>query len=386
MKISIVSDIGYPFKGGAEVYVHNLGENLVKLGNEVHWIYSKLPKTKKYEIINGIQCHRVYVPFEKKHTASRNFFCLTMFPRVLKVAKKVDILQFNTFIAGTTGWIAGKLSGKPYLLMVHELFRELWSVLPVSKIEKILYPIMEEYMVRSPYPFFIVPSKYTKNELINLGISEKIISVIYHGIEHDIFHKGYKPILKRKFKIFDRKIIGWYGRIGLSYSKNLKCLLESYKLIKKDVPEAVLFFGGEDFEKIIPTIKELGLEINKDIFYCGSLPREKIPFFYSSCDVFAIPSLSEGFGFIAVVAEACGVPVVCFNKGALPEVVKDMETGIVVKKTSPEDFADGIIKILTNDKLKKKFSENGPKWVKQFDWRKSAMKHLKVYNKLISNF
>lgn len=384
MRIGLISDLGLPYRGGAEVYILNLGKRLVNLNNEVHWIYSTMPRTRKNETIEGIKCHRIYVPFKQRTTVSRNFFSVTMFPEVLKLSKNLDFLQFNGFVAATSGWIAGKISKKPHAIMIYEIFRGLWDKLPVNIIEKMVYPQIERYIAKSPYPCFLTISNYTKKNLVKLGVPRKAVKVIYPGVEHGLFHTGYRPILKRKYKLKRKKVIGWCGRIALSYTKNLDCLLESFKMVKDEFEDVVLMFDGKGFEKLLPKIKELGLKLNEDVINNGYSSRKDLPYFFASCDAYALPSLSEGFGLAVAEAQACGVPIVCFNKGSLPEVVKDNKTGIIVKKTSTRAFADGIIKILNNDRLRKRLSKNAPKWVQKFNWNKTTKEHLQVYEELTS--
>ena len=385
MKIGLISDMGLPYRGGAEVYLLNLGRELLKNKNRVHWIYSVMPKTKKNEIIDGINCHRVFVPFKENIKISRNFFTITMFPEVLKMSKKLDVLQFNGFITATTGWMAGKISKKPYLIMIYEVFKELWNKLPVNRIEKTVYPEIEKYIAKSPYPYFLTISNYTKRNLTSLGVPKKLVRVIYLGVDHKVFHPGYKPKLKKKYKLKNKKVIGWCGRIALSYTKNLECLLKALKIVKRE-KDIVLIFDGKGFKELIPKIKKIGLKINEDIIWNGYSSRSDLPYFYASCDVYALPSLSEGFSLATVESQACGTPVVCFNKGSLPEVVSNKKTGIIVGEASPEAFAEGIIKLLNNEKLRKKLGKNGPRWVRQFNWEKCTREHLEVYEKLISSW
>ncbi|MEM5803104.1 MAG: glycosyltransferase family 4 protein [Candidatus Aenigmatarchaeota archaeon] len=382
MKIQIVSDLGPPVFGGAETYVMELGKELIKMKNEVYWNHMKISNAKYYEKIEGINCYRSWVPFVKnKLIFARLLYPFFMFPQVLKVAKKTDIIQFNSFVSATTGWLAGKISRKPYLLMVHEFFENLWKVVSKNFFEKFVYPEVEKFIAKSSYPQIICPSNYTRNVLVKLGVDKNIINVIYHGIDHLVFHQGYEPKLKKKFS--DKFIIGWAGRIGLSYTKNLKTLLEAFKILKSKLPNSLLAFNGYDFEYLVPVIKKVGLKLNKDVIYTGHSSKENLPYFYSSCDVFAISSLSEGFGLTALEAQACGVPVVCFNKGALPEVVKNGKTGVIVKNTTPESLAEGIIKVLQDENLRAKLSKNAYEWSKSFTWKESAIKHLEVYEKCI---
>jgi glycosyltransferase involved in cell wall biosynthesis len=307
-----------------------------------------------------------------------------MFPEVLRRSKDLDFLQFNGFVAATTGWMAGKISKKPHAIMIYEIFRDLWNKLPVNIIEKIIYPQIERYIAKSPYPCFLTISNYTKKNLVKLGVPRKAVKVIYPGVEHELFHTDYRPILKRKYKLKKKKVIGWCGRIALSYTKNLDCLLESFKMVKDEFEDVVLMFDGKGFKKLLPKIKELGLKLNEDVINNGYSSRKNLPYFFASCDAYVLPSLSEGFGLAVAEAQACGVPIVCFNKGSLPEVVKDKKTGIIVKRTSTRAFADGIIKMLNNDTLRKRLSKNAPKWVQQFNWNKTTKEHLQVYEELIS--
>ncbi|MEM5813744.1 MAG: glycosyltransferase family 4 protein [Candidatus Aenigmatarchaeota archaeon] len=382
MKIQIVSDLGPPVFGGAETYVMELGKELIKMKNEVYWNHMKISNAKYYEKIEGINCYRSWVPLVGNRLIfARLLYSIFMFPQVLRISKRTDVIQFNSFVAAVTGWIAGKFSKKPYLLMVHEFFGDLWNIVGKNYFEKIVYPEVEKFISKSHYPQIICPSNYTKNILVKLGVDEKIINVIYHGINHSIFHPGYEPVLKKKFP--DKFIIGWAGRIGLSRTKNLKTLLEAFKIVKNEISNSILAFDGSNFNYLIPTIKKVGLELNKDVIYTGKSLTEELPYFYSSCDIFATSSLSEGFGLSAVEAQACGVPVVCFNTGALPEVVKDDVSGILVKDFTPEALAEGIIKILQDEDLRLKLSKNAQEWSKSFTWRDSAIKHLEVYEKCI---
>jgi len=384
MKIQIVSDMGPPIFGGAETYVLNLSKELIKMENEVFWNHIKFGAAKSYDNIDGINCYRSWVPFTQNSLIfGRLLYSVLMMPKVLKVAKKSDVVQFDSFVAATTGWMAGKISKKPYLLMVHEFFEDMWKVVGRNFFEKTIYPEIEKLIAKSPYPQVICPSNYTGKSLEKLGVDKKIISVIYHGIDYSVFHPGYEPVQKKEFD--NNYIIGWAGRIGLSLTKNLKTLLEAFKIVKNQIPESILVFEGSNFRYLLPAIKEVGLELDKDVIYNGKVSKEKLPYFYSSCDVFAMPSLSEGFGFAALEAQACGTPVVCFNRGALPEIVKDGETGIIAKDTATESLAESIAKVLSDENLRNKLKQNAPKWAQSFTWENSATKHLEVYGKCLTH-
>jgi glycosyltransferase involved in cell wall biosynthesis len=60
---------------------------------------------------------------------------------------------------------------------------------------------------------------------------------------------------------------------------------------------------------------------------------------FCDCDALLFPSRLEGFGLVAQEAQACGVPVIVSNSSALPEIVKNGETGFLCEQDSVLDFA-----------------------------------------------
>ena len=79
LKILFVSEYYLPHIGGVEVVFMNLAERLVSYGHECSIITSSLPKTKKYEEINGVRVYRVQVP----DRGARYWFTLLSIPKVL---------------------------------------------------------------------------------------------------------------------------------------------------------------------------------------------------------------------------------------------------------------------------------------------------------------
>lgn len=380
----ICSDLAPPYIGGGESYVINLGSRLVKLGHEVHWVTSKLPNTKYHEIYQGIYIHRVPILFSKHYLfPGRQFFPLTGLLPAMKLAKRVDVLQFNTFVAGTFGWLVSKFSEKPCLLWCHEMFGELWKKIGRNLLEKEIYPYVEKFIACSSYDWFACPSNYSKRTLIKAGAPKEKITVIPHGIDFEMFHPNIRSNLKRKFGLEGYKLFGFTGRlavVGTGQSKNLLMLLEATKYIVKQIPNARLVLGGSGFNELKPYIEKLG--IKKYVVYTGRRPFKEVPRFLSMCDCIVCPAIADGYCFLLAESSACGKPVVATNVGSHPERVINNKTGILTSLT-PEDLAEGIMKVLNNPALAKKFGANGAKYTQKFTWESSVEKHLEVYNNIL---
>jgi glycosyltransferase involved in cell wall biosynthesis len=83
-------------------------------------------------------------------------------------------------------------------------------------------------------------------------------------------------------------------------------------------------------------------------------------------------------------AMSCGIPVVAFNVGGIPDMVDDGINGLLTQLKSSEKLAESIELILSDEELRKKFSLAARKKViKNFDQNIIAEKYFKVYKSLV---
>ena len=108
--------------------------------------------------------------------------------------------------------------------------------------------------------------------------------------------------------------------------------------------------------------------------------------YYEEADIYIHPADKEGFGIVVPEAMSSGLPVIVSNKGGLPELVNNMEDGIIVDAYNPEEWANAII-ILYNDRiLYNKISKNGySTYLARFTPKIYAENLDKIYDELISN-
>jgi glycosyltransferase involved in cell wall biosynthesis len=90
--------------------------------------------------------------------------------------------------------------------------------------------------------------------------------------------------------------------------------------------------------------------------YVGQVPRSEVKHEFLGADIFAFPTLSDGFGVVLLEAMAAGLPVVCTRNCA--DVVRDGVTGVVVAPGDAEALASSIQRIVSDRGLRKTFSEN----------------------------
>lgn len=102
--------------------------------------------------------------------------------------------------------------------------------------------------------------------------------------------------------------------------------------------------------------------------------KELLRALYSRAGIFAFPSLLEGFGIPILEAMACGCPVVTSNCSSMPEVAGNV--AMLVDPLSVDAIASGIAHGLMR---RNELSQKGLERVKDFSWRHSAVRHMKVF-------
>lgn len=139
----------------------------------------------------------------------------------------------------------------------------------------------------------------------------------------------------------DMLVVGYTGR--LTYSKNLRMIVEVFSSIKTRIPNALLWIigDGEDRGIVESLIAERGLQDHVELW--GN--RNDVELFLSGMDVFLFPSLWEGLGISVVEAEASGLP--CVVSDAVPNDIDF--SGCVVRHLSleedPEQWAKAVMDV-----------------------------------------
>ena len=101
------------------------------------------------------------------------------------------------------------------------------------------------------------------------------------------------------------------------------------------------------------------------IFFLGKIPREKMPEIYSAGDFFLFPGIKESLGMVYLEAQSCGLPVIAFENGGIPEVVNNGVTGILIPPPFPdEDLKAAISTLAKNRDLRQKMGTAAKEYVR----------------------
>lgn len=226
-------------------------------------------------------------------------------------------------------------------------------------------------------------SENTKKDLINLyNVSVGKIKVIYEGYDSSA-HNFQFPIsnlqinsndqiskLNTRYQIQDTKYILFIGRI--EERKNIGNIIKAFEILKEKykIPHKLLLAGkpGFGYEKVKRQMSND--KSSKDIFELGYISDDEKWELLKKAAVFVFPTLYEGFGIPILEAQSAGCPVVASNNSSIPEVAG--ESAILVDPKDPQNMADGIYKIVSNEALKDDIIRKGLENVKRFSWDKCA--------------
>jgi len=107
-------------------------------------------------------------------------------------------------------------------------------------------------------------------------------------------------------------------------------------------------------------------------------PHKNLIDILNTLKLLVLPSYTEGLPNVILEAMACGTPVLATPVGAIPDIIKDGETGFIMEDNSPECIAKNIVRALNHPDLEK-IAENGRRLVEQeFTFEKAVKRWKKI--------
>lgn len=152
--------------------------------------------------------------------------------------------------------------------------------------------------------------------------------------------------------------------------KKFEYAIKSLKIIVNKYPNALLVIPSSftGYTKELKTLAKK-LEIYKSVIFTDQINEETLQFLYQNATVYVYTSPEEDFGMGVIESMGWGVPVVAWNYAGPTVTVDNGKTGYLAKPYDVNDFADKILKILNNLKLRDKMGKAAWQRVKdKFSW------------------
>lgn len=171
----------------------------------------------------------------------------------------------------------------------------------------------------------------------------------------------------------------------------------------EDSIKRLLYIGTPNVRKGIDLLPHIMRSLGEEYQLTCTVPLEKIPGYpnlpnnilsicaisgdhklavqYNNCDIFLFPTRSEGFGLVALEAQACGIPVVASNAPPLPEVIRDGESGILCPVDDVASFVTAIKRITTDHELYDQMRAAARKQAENFSEDSAISLYMELYEK-----
>lgn len=232
----------------------------------------------------------------------------------------------------------------------------------------------------------IAVSNYTAERIRqNFDVEDSKIKIIYPAIDAGIFNLQIDSQKQNKIRTkynLPKDYILYAGNI--EPKKNLLNLLKAFKLLRQNGCRHSLVITGQRSWKSKRVFDFLDKEFKSDeVVLTGFIEREDIGHVYKMVDCVVLPSLCEGFGFPAVEAFACGVPVAASRVGILQEITPQSYTSL--EPENPDQMAQSINKLLTDYKLRELRIKTGLTEAKRFNQNDWAFRTLALYREVVKN-
>ena len=347
MKIAIdISQIVYGT--GVSTYTENLVKSLLKIDKENEYLLFAGSLRRKQDVLKIFSQTKVFpIPPTLTDLLCNKFHT---FP-IERLIGRIDVLH-------TSDW-AEPPSKAFKVTTVHDLYPFKFPRLVHPKILDVHRRKMKWVLKESKRA--IVPSNATKADLIELGMDEKKIRVIYEAPSLIKTSSEKVDKVKKKYNLQGDYLIS----IGITKLKNTENIIKAFHLGS----------AGKDV-KLVLVGRPVGVELKEErnLRILGYVPKDDLGALLSGSRGLLYPSLYEGFGIPILDAFNCEVPVLTSNISSMKEIAG--EAAELVDPYDPSPISRGIESILRGPRG---FIEKGLVRVKNFSWTKTAKETLRVY-------
>ncbi|MHC4682881.1 MAG: FkbM family methyltransferase [Planctomycetota bacterium] len=222
----------------------------------------------------------------------------------------------------------------------------------------------------------IVPSQWLKDTVEKSILRNKKIHLIYNGIDEHIYKPDDKHAIRRMFKIpHDAIIISFVAHGGLiDKRKGGDFILKAYSYFVSKYPNVYFICVGGNSPRA-PTKRFLQIPFVLD--------ESKLVQLYCATDIFLFPTLADNCPLVILEVMGCGVPIVSFNTGGVPELIEHGKTGLIAEFKNGEEFIRMIEYLIGSRAKREEFAIAGrERLLKMFTLDRMIDKHIRLYEEL----
>lgn len=303
----------------------------------------------------------------------------------LILKRKYHIVHVHQVTSGVIGRVAGKLGICKVVVTESSITPEHYWIKSKMKLWvhlHILHPIWNSLFVDR---LIAISEAVKKSVILREGINPHKVSVIPYGVDFkksDIKEKKVS-LVREKYRIKkDKCLIGTAAR--LVDTKGIDVLIRAFSILCQLNSQIRLLIIGDGPLKyeLINEVKRLHLE---DVVIFSGWRRDAVSYI-QALDIFVLPSIYEPLGLVILEAMASGIPVIGSNVDAIPEIIENDITGMLVPPGDEKKLADAISRMTADRQMARKMARNAiAKIEEKFSLKHTTMKIEKIYSDLFAN-
>lgn len=279
-----------------------------------------------------------------------------------------DVLHTHGYKADIYGYLAARSEHKPLIATCHNWVGGTAALGIYNRIDR---------WVLKKFSAIGAVSEAVKEQLASSGIPANRIKVIDNGIDVEAFARSQSLAEPRTTT---GKVIGVVARLDLQ--KGFEYLLAAVRELCNSYHDLTVVVSGDgpDRTAIEQLIEKHGL--HKNVLLAGQ--QSDMPSVYAAMDIFVLPSLNEGLPMTVLEAMAAAKPVVATRVGAIPNVIRDGDTGLLVNPKDVAGLRDAITRLLTDPDLGRRMGAQAQEWVsRQYTSDAMALQYRAMYEEVL---
>lgn len=273
---------------------------------------------------------------------------------------------FNNFIP------FNRVKGKR-IVVIHDL-----SLIYNEKnfIKKFIYKKRFAHTVKVA-DIIVAVSSQTKDEIIKtFPKSKDKITVNYNGVDISKFEEKFSEDNKKKVKDkygIKKEYLLFVGQPRIN--KNLPRAFAAFAALPERIKEKYSFVVANHNDELKKLAEELSVKDN--VVLLNGIEENDLVCLLSGARAGILVSTKEGFGLPLVEGMAAGIPMLTSNVSCMPEIAG--EAAVYADPYSVDSIKDGMVKVLTDDKIREEIVEKGKERVKSFTWERCAEEYERLF-------
>ena len=186
-------------------------------------------------------------------------------------------------------------------------------------------------------------------------LPENRVTYVKPGIHTDAFQfdAQARQKIRRSWGVGDMPVIFSAAMFRQDVkTEGMSFLIRSCGRLAKEGLDFQLIIAGDGKER--RNLQFLAAEHLADkVRFLGKIERDQMAGYYSAADLFVFPGIDESLGMVYLESQSCGLPVIAFDNGGIPEVVNHSETGFLTPLFNSDRFDDAVRTLILEENLRR---------------------------------